>query len=726
MTRTILVGLGGLAVLTILGLAVLAPLRRPRRDALLTAAPLLGAALLAVVMSTTAWFLPAGGGLAVTAAVALALVVVALARGTRPWRVDPRALGTVAMLLAVGGAAAATALLPHVWVGDGRAISANGSHDLYYYAAESTWLLENPIGTWPDVGDVPGAGTSTPADYPMYAALRTPLRIGQPMVQAALLAATGRSAVEGIGVLTAVWVLIAAPGAYAAARLLRVRPRPALAVAVVCGTSGLLVQQAYQQNVDSLLGVGLAVLALAACVAAVERRVPVPLAALVLAAVVAVYTEYATFLAPAVLAGVLLRRPLRRAVLARAGALVALAVVMAPTAWARGVGVLLVDRSADDGFSPLADEGFWPAAARMVGAMPLTGTAASRAAIGFLALLVLGWVGAVLADRYRAMWAVLLVVGLGYVAWLTLEGRGYTQMRAAVLLAPLLLLASGVGWAAVLERLRGRVRARPGPGAPDPGRAALAWRAAAAGLAASAAVFAVVNLRYAPLGLDRSEVAFRHVDSTFDEIAAWVAADGGPRGEDVTAIVPDLFTQVWTAGALRGADLVAYPALRPDYLGRTSHWAGEADRYWLVGPGAQLDADDGALVATNARFAWVDTAGGRAVAATPQDAAHWFHRVDADGGLAGPDLGRVLVLRSPDASTTPALVLAAPGATDDVAVLVTVLDTGEQVRAVVDADGEPVPVPVGAARTAVVEIDLEADGRDSGLTLTLRGVLDAD
>lgn len=724
----LLVGLGGLAVLTALGLAVLAPLRRARREALLAAAPLLGAALLAVVMSTTAWFLPAAGGLAVTGVVAVALVGVAVARGGRPWRIDRRAAGTLALLLLLGCAAAATALLPHLWVGDGRAISANGSHDLYYYAAESTWLLENPIDTWPTIGDVPGAGTAAPGDYPMYAALQTPLRIGQPMVQAALLAATGQSAVDGIGVLTVLWVLVVTPGAYAAARLLRVRPRPAVGVALVCGASALLVQQAYQQNVDSLLGVGLALLALAACVAAVERRVPVPLAALVLAAVVAVYTEYATFLAPAILAGVLLRRPLRRPVLARAAALVGLAVVIAPTAWARGLGVLLVDRSADTGFSPLADDGLWLAAARAVGAAPLTGSSPSRVALPLLALLVAGWVGAVLADRHRAMWAALLVVGLGYVSWLAMDGRGYTQMRAAVLLSPLLLLASGVGWAALLERLRRRLRGPVGAvrEPADARRSTLVWRAAVVGLTASAAVFALVNLRSAPLSLDRAVVTWRHVDASFDDVAAWVAEDAGPRGEDVTALVPDLFTQVWAAGALRSADLVAYPSLRPDYLGRTHYWAGEADRFWLVGPGAQVAADEDAVLRTNERFTWVDTAAGPAVAAAPDDAPRWFHQADADGDMAGPDLGRVLVLRSADASTTPQLVLAAPGATGDVPVVLTVLDTGEQVRAVVDADGEPVPVPLGVARSGVVEIDLEGDGRDSGLSLTLMGVLDAD
>ena len=726
MTQMILVGLGGLAVVTVLGLAVLAPMRRPRRDALLAAAPVLGAALLAVVMSTTSWLLPASGGLAVTAGVAAVLVAVAIRRGRRPWHVDARALATLAVLLVIGAAAAATALVPAFWVGDGRATSPNGSHDLYYYAAESTWLLENPIRTWPSIGDEPGVGSAVPADYPMFAALRIPLRIGQPMVQAALLAATGQTAVDGIGALTALWVLVVAPSAYAAARLLRVRPPAAVGVAALCGTSALLVQQVYQQNVDSLLGVSLALLALAACVAAVERRVPVPFAALVLAGVVAVYTEYATFLAPAILAGVLLRRRLGRTVVTRAAAVVGLAVVMAPTAWGRGVGVLLVDRSTDDGVSPLADEGLWLAAARAVGAAPLTGTAPSRLALPLIALVVVGWVAAAVASRYRILWVVLLLVGLGYVTSLALQGHGYTQMRAATLLSPLLLLAAGVGWAALLDRLR---RGGTGGGIPaDPGarRSVLLERVAMTGLVLAVAAFAVVNLRSAPLALDRGLVQWRHVDHTFDEASTWVTQQGDGRGADVTALVPDLFTQVWVAAGLRDADLVAYPALRPDYLGLTHYWGGEADRFWLVGPGAQLDADDGAVLQANARFSFVDTAAGPAVAAAPDDATRWFHAAGAEGAIAGPDLARILVLRSPDASSNPRLVLAVPDAAGDVPVVLTVVGSGEEVRAVVDADGEAVPVPLAGARTAVVEVDLDADGRDAGRSLTLMGVLDGD
>lgn len=723
MTRMVLTGLIALAVLTVLGLAVLAPLRATRREALLPAAPVLGAALLAVVMSTTSWLLPAPGGLAATAAAAVGLVVLALRRGQRPWRFSRRALVTAGLVLAVGLTGAAVALVPNAWVGDGRAMSPNGSHDIYYYVAESTWLLDHPITPAPELGPVPGDGDAAPADNPMRAALAIPLRIGQPMVQAALMAATGQRPVDAVMVLTALWVLLVAPGAFVAARLVRLRPAPALAVAAVSATSALVVQQVYQQNVDALLGVSLALLTLAGCVAAVERRVPIPMAALWLAGLVAVYTEYSLFVAPAVAVAVLARRRLGRTVLGRAAAILGLAVALAPTAWIRGAGVLGVDRAADAETSPLFSDGWYLAVSRFVGAAPLTGSSPSRAAVVMVAFLTVGWALAVLLHRHRTLWLTVLVVGLGFLASVTIDGRGYTQLRSASLLQPLLLLTSGAGWAALLALLRAR---RPGAAAPGVhvARARIAAVGPPAALALVAVVVVAVNLRAAPAGLDRPFATSRHVDEAYDEVTTWVQANGGPDGRDVTALVPDLFAQVWAAGALRGEPLVAYPALRPDYLGLTSYWAGEVDRFLLIGPGAHLAAPDEAVVARNSRFRLVDLDAGAVLAATPTGLPDWAPGASADGAMVGPDLGTVLVFRSAAATSTPSLELASAGASGRVAVLVTVIETGATSRATLDADGTPVRIDLGSLRSATVTVDLAADAASSSATFVLIGVTD--
>lgn len=718
MIAMILTGLGALGVLSLLGLAVLAPMRAGRRAALLPTAPVLGAALLAVVMSTTSWVLPARGGLLATVIVAVALVAIAVRRGLRPWRYSRRAIVVACLVLAAGVVGATVALTPTTWVGDGRAMSVNASHDIYYYVAESTWLLDHPISPGPEFGQVPGVGNATPADNPMRAALAAPLRIGQPMVQAALMAATGQQPVDSVMVLTALWVLLVAPAAFVAMRLLRVRVGPAFAIAAASAGSALLVQQYYQQNVDALLGVSLALLTLSACVAAAERRVPVPLAALALAALITVYTEYSLFVAPAVLAGILFRRTRFVDAVRRAAAVVGLAVALAPTAWIRAFDVLPADRSGDTAGSPLFSDGRYLAVSRFVGAAPLTGVSPSRTAALLVGLLVLGWVVAVVLDRYRWMWLTLLTVGGGYLAFVTAEGRGYTQMRSASLLMPLLLLASGAGWAALLRRLRlARTRAA------EPDRLLRgAERVVTIVLVLGATGFTIVNLRSALTGLDPDYATSRHVDGTFDELGDWVAELGGSDGAEVTVLVPDLFTQIWAAGALREEPLVAYPALRIDYLGLTSYWGGESDRFLVIGPGAHVVADPEAVVKRNQRFELVDLSSGPVVATAPLGLQDWWHAAGPEGEMTGPDLGSILVLRSTSATETPALVLSAPGGPVDV--LLTVVETGATTRAVLDADETLVPVDLDGLASATVTVDLAADGLTSPGTFALNGVTD--
>jgi hypothetical protein len=716
MTATVLTGGAALLVLTALGLAVLAPMRAGRRHALLPAAPVLGAALLAVVMSTTSWWLSARWGLVLAVVAAAVLVVLAAMHGGRPWTYPGRTIWLAALVLGLGAVGAAVALLPNLWAGDGRAMSPNGSHDIYYYLAESTWLLDHPISPGPEIGAIPGTGNATPADIPMRAALDIPLRIGQPMVQAALMAATGRVPIDAIMVLTALWVLLVAPATFVAARLLRVRVGAATAVAAVTATSALLLQQAYQQNVDALLGVSLALLTLAACVAAAERRAPVPLAALLLTALMAVYTEYALFVGPAVVVGVLIRRRARPLALRRGAAVLGLAVALAPTAWVRAAGVLGVDRDADTASSPLADDGWRLAVSRFVGAAPLTGHSPSRTAVVLVTLLVLGWAGAVLLDRYRWMWLALLTIGLGYLAYATVDGRGYTQLRSASLLQPLLILLAGVGWAAVLTRLRSPA----GNGAWTRWTANGAFRPVVAGLVVATSVVVAVNVRSAASGLDREYAVSRHVDTTYDEVGLWVDENGGLDGRDVTALLPDLFSQIWVAGELRDEPGVAYPALRPDYLGRTSYWGGEADPFLLLGPGAHADGPTGSVVAENARFRLVDLQAGPVVAASPMELPSWWPAAGPRGEMSGPDLGVVLVLRSPDAGT-PVLELAATGS-EKLEVLLTVAETGATSRATIDDDGTAVAVDIGDLRSATVTVDIAGDGVASPDTFTLLGV----
>ena len=699
-----------LAILTSVGWAVLSPLRDLTRRALLPAAPLFGVAFLAAVISSTSWFLSVRSGVWVAIALAAAVVCVAVLRGRRPWRLGVVAAGLAALTLVIGMIGGLVALIPSFWVGDGRAMSPNPSHDVYYYVAESAWLQDHPISPPPNAGAFPGLGNSVPAFAPMAASLRVPLRIGQPMVSAALDTLTGTSAIASAMAVTALWVLLVAPSAFVAARLLRVRRGPALAVALVSVTSALLLQQAYQQNTDALLGVGLALLTLAACVAAAESRIPVWPAAVALAGLVGVYTEVGVFVGPAIIAGILLRRP-RGAVrrLQRAAVVVGLAVLLAPTAWARGVGTLLVRRDGDALDSPLFSDGWYPSLGRVVGTSSLAGAITpSRATVVLVALLVAGWLLAVVLDRYRGAWSVLLASGLGYVTLLTVGHHGYSQLRAVSLLMPLLLFTSGAGWAAGLRQLRGVGRGRR-----------VLHMALAVCLVLSVAVWARVNVRSAPAGLDRAYAESRHVDLSFDEAASWVADVGVSRGADVTVLAPDLFDQMWLAYALRQYALVSYVSLRPDYLGTGSYWAGESDRYLVIGKGAALDAPSAGVVESNGRFTLIDTKAGAVVAAVPTDAASWYPFA-VGHAMVGPDEGRFTIVRSAGVSGAVDLELAVPAETRLVDVVVE--QTGRSVRAEAVNGRVSARVDLGSLSTAIVRVDLDGDGVTSHGQFGLEGV----
>ncbi|MBO3083834.1 hypothetical protein [Cellulomonas fengjieae] len=726
MVSTLIWMAAALVVLFVLGLAVLAPMRPRRRAALVPAAPLLGAALLAVVMSTSSWWLDARGGLAVTAVVAAVLVVVGVRRGTSPWRVDLSAVGLAVLLVGIGAIGAAVALLPSAWAGDGRALSANDSGDVFFYVAESAWMGDHPISPVPEPGAVPGEGNATPADVPLRAALAFPLRVGQPLVHAALGAVTGQPAVGSVMGVMALWIALLAPAAFVSGRLLRLGRLASMLLAAVCATSAVVVQQSYQQNVDALLGAGLALLTIGAVMAATERRLPLWPAALVTAALAGVYTEYALFVVPAVLGAVLLRRP--RGLGRRAGRLLAvlgMAVAMAPTSWVRGVQALTLPRAGDGFGSPLFSDGWFAAVSRVVGtaalaepvgaAGPNLGTAL---VVVLAATLVLGWVLALVLDRHRGMWFALLAVGLGYLGFLTAEHRGYTQVRAASVLLPLLLLASAAGWSTLGARLRRAARVRTGGTA----RSALAPRLVTgltATLTAIVVVAVVVNVRSAPDGIDRGRLPERHVDATYDEAARWVDEDGGEGGQGVTVLAADLFSQMWLAHALREDPLVSYVSLRPDYLGMTTYWAGEQDPFLLVGPGAFLDADPAAVVAQNDRFRMVDLGAAPAVAAVPLDLPTWSPYAQADGSMIGPDGGKITVVRSPGLTGPVELELAAAGAGE---VRATVLETGQVARADIVDGRALVPVELGDASIATIQLDVGAEGAEPTQQLALIGV----
>lgn len=638
------------ALLALAGVAVLAAVPPTARAALLPAAPLVGAAFLVVGLHATGIVLPVRWGLVVLAVVAVALVAVGSRRGClRPFA-DRASLGWTAAAVAVGAPLAGIAAAPSLALGDGRVVSPAGSHDAFWYVSVSRWLQSHSILDVPDIPAAPAAAADgVLADGPTVSSLTAPLRVGQELVQAALNTVTGTAPTDTFSPWIAAWVLLVPGGCLAAAVLMGLSRWVGLAAGVLIAGSAVLVQQVYSQNAASVLGIALVLPVLGCVVAALDRRPPVPLllAALMLSGVVGTYTEYAPFLAPALAGAVLLRRQGLGRTVARAAALLGLAIAIAPLVWWRALGTILGVRggAADAWPSPFLAR---PQIVinRLVGAGPLSGGFdLSLIALALGALVFVGMVLAVVLGPQRGMWLGLLAVGLAFLAYLSVQRLGYTHRRAVEIAVPLALFMCAAGWAALVDRLRGR---HPASADRPVGRLAPALpMAVTAALLACLVVWTGVNVRSSLASDDDVDLAGRHVDEAYAEAQGWVE-EIGDDGEAVSVLVPDFFEQHWIAMALADEKAVEYPAVRADYFRTESFWSGGADRFWLVGDGVQVDADEGVVVETNARFRLLDLEQGEAVVAAPYRLGSWYPLVLPDSDTATiADGAGILVLRSP-------------------------------------------------------------------------------
>ena len=715
MITLIVTVLGGWLVLTVVGLAVLAPLRGGFRNAWLPAAPLLGACTVAIVLSATSWFVTTGWGMLGVSAVAAGCVTVAAFRKRRFWVYRRNSLAIAGLSWLIGAGGAALALIPNFLVGDGRVISVNQSHDAFYYAAESAWLADHLLLPAPAVGATPGASAFVPAFGPAAASADLSLRIGQPMVQSGITRLFGTDEINTTMPTLALWVLLLAGAVVVAGRLLRIRLSTCLGLAVASVTSAVLINQVYSQNADSLLGVALAVGTVGAVVGAAQGRSPRWPAALALAGLIAVYTEYSAFVAPAVIGGVLLHRsPRYRTIVLRAVQIFIVSLAIAPTVWLRGVrSILTAPASGFDAVpSPFAADGAWATASRALGVATIDGpTGPSRSTMLLGLILGAGCLLAAVVGRNRGVWIGLLVVGVGYTTWLTVQGRGYTQMRAVILLIPLLLLACAAGWDGLIGVLRRHERSKRW------GRV-VSWV-----LIPVLLLWVGVNLRTVRAQVNRVVIQTRHVDADYNEAAAWVTEFGGPEGGDVTVVVPDFFQQLWINFSLREDEGVSYPMLSTSYLRVGRYWAGEADRYLLVGAGAQVDADPSAVIRSNGKFRLLDTAAGSVTVVAPYDLSTWLPFAQPGGVFLGGFGSELLVIRSSGAPVDLRISLAAPLATAPVSAQLVGAD-GRTFPAELAPTGREIPVTVTDSSDETLTIEPAPGTPPDPVQIQLLGVTD--
>ncbi len=747
MTESLVIIVGQFVILSVLGLAALSVVSEPRRDLLLPAAPIFGAALLAATMSTTSWFWSARWGVLATALIAGGMVTLAARRGRRPWRIPLKSLRTAALVMLVSLPGLAAALIPAWIVGDNMAVMPNSGHDAYYYAAESAWLKDFPIHPGPQIADMPGQGNATPAFGPMWASLDKSVRIGQPMVHAALDVVMGTRSVQTVTPLDGLWVMLVGPAAFVTARLLGARRWAALAAAALSSTSAILIQQAYNQNIDSLLGGSLALLTIGTVLGAIrgasrhdeqpvpDRPEPGPAepeprgprwwqrvvaltpgarravaAVLILGALVAVYAEYALFVGPALVGALVVDRVRGFGTrLASLGSIAVLALAIAPSAWIRGFQTLLVSRPVDSYPSPFMNTGRLLAAARLLGVTGIGGgTDGSKfwRIVGLVAVIGLGIVGGIVLafvlNRHRGAWIAMIAIGAPYVVVLTSEGKGYTQYRTISLFAPLVILVVVLGWAELYPRLR-RLLARGGPR-----RMGIGWRVVLAATVVAVAGGAVVNLRAGTGSLDDSWVRRRHVDTAYADALEWATVRGGADGRDVTVVDADIASQMWLVYTLSELRLVSYPALRPDYMAKRSYWDGDVDPYYIVGPGA-FYADGSEVLDQNERFTLVHLGDRPGAVATPTELSLWAAHAGTDGSLLGPDAGQILVLARHLAPGQHVILKLRAG---NEGLPVSAALEGKEVATATFAGGlAELSVDLGGRESALVQIDMGRDGR---------------
>ncbi|WP_127792903.1 hypothetical protein [Agromyces sp. LHK192] len=688
----VLVVLVGAALLTVVGVGILLLAPPSVAARLLPAAPVVGVAYLVVSLHLVGMLGSSAMGIWIALAPPVAVIAVNAFRSPRRFLLLLRAWRGAVIVAVIGGAAALIALTPQIFAGTSGVVQLTPSNDAFYYVSMSDWLAGHPILDPPDIGSAPAPGHPSPAYGDVWVGLLWGLRIGQELVGgglASLLGLTGSAAFPG---LTALWIGLLPGAAWVLAAVYARGRAAAFASALVVGVLPSTLHQMVNQNADSLLGTSLVLLTIAAVGSAVRgrgRRVPLWLAAGALAAAIGTYTEYLPFLAPVLVAVVLIghRAELGRALL-RGMAIVGLALAFGPLIWFRAVNSLLVVggvAAAPTSGTP----GLRVSVERVLGALPgsavrdLPGDPNPPAALAVLAAVIVlaGIAIGLVAMRSRGL-SVGAGVALVVAFVLAVRSGDYVAGRAVDMVSPILLVVGLIGWQHLVSRF-----------GMHPRRVVVV--AIAVVLGAASAATGVQFIRGERLAAASTTNV---VDADFAALREWAtraSADGTGAG----LATPAFFEQLWGSDAMRDLDGVSYVTLRGDlgYRGDTSmtrYWNGVRPDVVIAGPGAFIAADADAVTDVAGRFSRVDFTAGSAVIAVPASGdVQWAWSSSAP--VLGGSGGTVLLL-----TDRPTLA----GCTLEIAsdVPVSVDEDGPFAE---DADLDRVPLTDGAGQVQVWRAD---------------------
>ncbi len=587
------------AILFVVGAAALAPLKPELRAKLLPAAPIFGAALVAVLANWTCRWLSIRQSLPIFAAIAVLLLLYGVRTGRQPFTVSRGVWGSIALVLAasLGGLALAGAPVAKVASpGDTGAVAPAYIIDGFYFAGVSSYLVDEPLLPGPTVTGS-WEGNDPPTTTPAKDTVQNRLRFGQSAVAATLSVVVFQPPYETAGSISLLWLLLLGTATFVSGSLLGLRRRGSFVAALLVTSSAHVVAQPLQGQNDGLLGASLFLLALALSSRLLKApRYTLPLV-LIGAGLAATYSEYFILLVPAIVALALVgpRSTLLHRLNLLGGRWAATALLV-PWAWVWLAQSFKVTSRTTDGPSPFSRRTGWELFRAYLGtASPASsdGYAVLLNVVGLLVVLALcvGWISVMVRHEARgALGALLLVVG-GFELYAVSTQVGNLQYRVVQLGLPVLLLFAAVGWGLLLR----------GPGssrapAIDQHAVTARPRVAARNVAAVGAVlvsvgFVVGNLTTIGITTSYARAANQHVPPTFLTKVHELVAEVGD--ENVSVVTPNLTDLAAMSLSLLEYRELDYPVVVSAnvYVGFAPHWDRELDPYYVVGPGATIVGD---------------------------------------------------------------------------------------------------------------------------------------
>jgi hypothetical protein len=643
-----------LIILAIIGWAALSVVARDLRLRLLPAAPVFGAALIAVITCWTTRWMSITQALSIILLVPLVMALVATRRAREsgespPWQIP---WSSVRDLLAGAGACVGGVVLasiPVVVAGDTNIVSPTGVPDGLYFAEVSTWLVDNPMLPGPTVNSPSWPANDPPAAGAAADTVVNNLRYGQSSVAAFLAVMTGQSPYTTLVANSLLWLVLLGMTMMAAGSLLGVNRWFCLLAAFLASNLFFVASQTLNGQNDGLLGSSIALLSIVLSARVLEDTRAVWPAVLTAAGLFTVYYEFATMVLPAVAMLTLLgpvRTLLHRVNLI--GVVWATSAALVPWAWIWAARSLATTSRLSSGQSAFEGKSDWSLLRTYAGVATFTNHERWNVVLGAVALVGVlatgvGLTLAVLAKNTRGM----TIGGVG--AFLVLQttaamqGSTNLQYRVIQLGLPLLVLFAAKGWHALwkLSRPAAGSHRRTQPVAARrrvPITVLVATLTIAAPLALGAANFATVAMT-----TSHERARTQHIPAEFTRALQELADEVG--GSEITVLTPSFPDAVGMSLALTEHPDVLFATV--PYPGITQvgsmTWDRHPDRYYALGRGVRTFGDVQVVAEVGAYR--VVTLGESGTIVAPFGSEHWQRLTLYGRGLCAAPQARLLVIR---------------------------------------------------------------------------------